>query len=116
MSKEIKIGKRTIIGENTKISLSVSTALWIVSAFLFVFSCVISWMYYDIKKEVKSYKESVQNNIDNKMDKIADKQEQFLQEIGEVKGNVKVILDRTSNLRGGSNANAGITPENNRPQ
>ena len=118
MPKEFKIGKNTI-GEETKLTLSISTALWIIGGVITIFSTIFTWMYFDVKSDVESYKQTTQKGIDAKLDKISEKNEQFLNELGEVKGNVKVILDRTSgmrNINNGEKSNLDITPENNKPK
>lgn len=113
MTREIKVGKKTI-GENTKISLSVATALWVLSGVLFIISTITTVLYINVKKDVADYKAKTENIIDNKLDKIATKDDQFLQELSDVKTNVGILLDRSSRS-GQAPISPNITPENNSP-
>lgn len=107
--KEVKIGDK-IIGEETKISLSIKTALWIIGGTITVFSTLFSLAYFDIKSDVKQYKDKVDvekteyfNKVNDKfnseIDKMRDRNEDMIKDIGDIKGNIKVILDRTSGVR-----------------
>lgn len=107
--KEIKIGKK-VIGENTKITLSVQVALWIIGGLIFVFTTAFTFAYIDVKDDVKQYKtqmekdksefiQTVENKLDEKLGVFQQKDEQFIKEIGDIKGDIKVILDRTGGGR-----------------
>jgi len=107
--KEVKIGEKTI-GENTKISLSVKMALWIISGFIFLFTTAFTIGYIDVKNDVKEYKaqmdkdksefiKAVEDKLDEKLGTFQAKDEEFIKEMGDMKGNIKVILDRTSGIR-----------------
>lgn len=107
--KEVKIGKK-IIGEDTKISLSIKTALWIIGGVIVLFSTLFSLAYFDIKKDVKNYKEQADkdkieyfNKVDDKFKKEVENMYKnntdIIKDIGDIKGNIKVILDRTSGVR-----------------
>jgi hypothetical protein len=108
-NKEAQIGNE-IIGEETKISLSVKTAIWIIGGTITLFSTLFTLAYFDIKSDMKDYKEKVQvekeeyfNKVSEKLNKeverMYDKNEEMIKDIGDIKGNVKVILDRTSGMR-----------------
>lgn len=107
--KDIEIAGQTI-GESTKISLSVKTALWIVGGVIALFSTLFSLAYADIKSDVKQYKETVDKEkteyfdkvrdaLDTEVGKMRDKNDDMIKDIDDIKGNVKVILDRTSGVR-----------------
>lgn len=107
--KEIKIGKKTI-GEDTKVTLSLSTVLWIIGGIFFLASTLFTLGYFDIKSDVKAYKEQAEkdkieyfNKVDSKfkeeVEKWRDENVSIVKDIGDIKGNVKVILDRTSGNR-----------------
>lgn len=108
--KEVEINGKTI-GENTKISLSVKTALWIIAGTITLFTSLLTLAYFDIKNEFKDYKDKteiekteylqkVEDKLNQNWDKTRDKNEEIQKDVEEIKGNVKVILDRTSGIRG----------------
>lgn len=107
--KEIEIAGTTI-GESTKISLSVKTALWIIGLTIMLFSTVFTAAYFNIKSEVKTYKEQVdkekrefvkqvEESINTKLDKQRDKDEEFIKSIEEIRGNIRLLIDRTQGNR-----------------
>jgi len=107
--KELEIQGK-VIGENTKITLSVKTALWIIGGAITLFSTLLTFAYFDIKGEVKDYKdkvdiekkeylEKVEDKLNQNWEKTRDKNEEIQKDVDEIKGNVKVILDRTSGNR-----------------
>lgn len=111
--KEVKIGKK-VIGENTKITLSVQVALWIIGGLIFIFTSAFTFAYIDVKDDVKQYKtqmekdksefiKTVENKLDEKLGVFQQKDEQFIREIGDIKGDIKVILDRTGGGRPATN-------------
>lgn len=107
--RDIQIGEKTI-GESTKISLSVKTALWLIGALIALFSTIFTAAYFNVKSDVKSYKEQidkdkkdfikqVEESIESKLEKERDKDEEFIKSIEEIKGNIRLILDRTQGTR-----------------
>jgi seryl-tRNA synthetase len=123
--KNITIGNSTI-GESTKISLSVKTALWIIGLVIVLFSSIFTAAYFNVKSEVKSYKEQidkdkqefinkVQESIENKLEKQRDKDENFIKDIEEIKGNIRLILDRTQGTRNEKTDASTPTINNNNP-
>ncbi len=108
----IEVGNRTI-GESTKISLSVKTALWIIGLTITLFSTIFTAAYFNVKSDLKSYKEQsdkdkqdfikqVENSIDDKLDKQRDKDDDFIKAIEDIKGNIRLLLDRTQGARTGT--------------
>ena len=108
-AKDITVGTTTI-GESTKISLSVKTALWIIGLVIALFSSIFTAAYFNVKSDVKSYKEQidkdkqefinkVQESIEGKLEKQRDRDEEFIKAIEEIKGNIRLILDRTQGTR-----------------
>ena len=122
--KDIQVGNK-VIGESTKITLTVKTALWIIGIIIVLFSTAFTVAYFDIKSEVKSYKDKleieqedfvkkVQDNIEVKLDKQREKTEEFIKAIEEIRGNIRLILDRTQ--RSSVNPDNGVnTINNNQP-
>jgi len=102
MPKEIKIGNK-IIGENTKISLTVKMALYLIGGIILIFSTAFTIAYFDVKKDVKDYKAALDKekkefiiSIENKFEK---KVEDKFKDVQDIKINVGIILDRTQYLR-----------------
>lgn len=116
--REVKIGKKKI-GENTEVSFSLKTMFWIMGIVISLFSFLFTLSYINIKKDVESYKKSTQENIDTKLDALENKHEQILKDMGDIKTNVGIILDRTSGARNTAVVptinGEKITPENNKP-
>lgn len=113
--KEIKIGEKTI-GENTKVTLSVKTALWIIGGFIFIILTAFTYGYIDVKDEVENYKQqidkdksqfikTVEDKLDEKLGTFQKNDEEFIREIGDIKGDIKVILDRTGGKVGNQTNN-----------
>lgn len=122
--KDIEIEGR-VIGESTKLTFTIKTAIWVISILIFVFSTAFTIAYFDVKKDVKDYKEKldkdkyefvkkVEESIDSKLDKQRDKDEEFIKAIEEIRGNIRLLLDRTQDLRGG-NTNGFNTINSNTP-
>jgi hypothetical protein len=99
-----------VIGESTKISLSVKTALWIIAGTISLFTTLLTIAYFDIKGEFQDYKtkvegekkeffQKVEEQLNKNWDKTRDKNEEIQKDVEEIKGNVKVILDRTAGIR-----------------
>lgn len=99
-----------VIGESTKISLSVKTALWIIAGTISLFTTLLTIAYFDIKSEFQDYKtkvegekkeffQKVEEQLNKNWDRTRDKNEEIQKDVEEIKGNVKVILDRTSGIR-----------------
>jgi hypothetical protein len=123
--RDINIGGREI-GESTKITLSVKTALWIIGAAIALFSTIFTYAYFDVKADVEIYKKKledsneefikqVEENISIKLDKEQDKDERFIEDIAKIKGDIQLILDRTQRLGGNAPIEGAPTMNNNNP-
>lgn len=122
--KEIKIGKK-VIGENSEITLSIKTALWIIGSTIALFSTIFTYAYFDVKADVDGYKKGldksnqelvkqIDDNISTKLEKQRDRDDKFIEDIAKIRGDVQLILDRTQRL-GGDNTNGTSTINNNAP-
>jgi hypothetical protein len=120
--KDIDLGGQ-VIGESTKITLSVKTALWIIGGVIALFSTIFTYAYFDVKAEVANYKskleqsnqalvKQIDENITLKLDKQRDRDDKFIEDIAKIRGDVQLILDRTQRL-GGNNAIDGAPTINN---
>lgn len=122
--KEVNVNGN-VIGENSKITLTVKTALWALGLIITLFSTVLTIAYFDVKSDMKIYKEKVdkekeefvkkvQDDITTKLEKRRDKEEEFVRSLEEIKGNIRLILDRTQRV--GNTPIEGVnTIDNNNP-
>ena len=122
--KEIEINGQKI-GEGTKVTLTISTIGWILGVLLFVISTLATVGYLDIKNDVKSqkttfdtekqlYKEDIKSVLEGEMKYERERREKIMEDIGEIKGDIKVILEKTKNLEGGRRStNRGFTTPDN---
>lgn len=103
MAREVEILK---IGDDTKVSLNLKTLFWIVGLIILLFSSVLTVGYFDIKKEQKLIKEKYESEkilIREDVSKIVKyelkdlklKDEKLSEDISEIKGDIKVLLDRS---------------------
>ena len=122
--KEIEINGQKI-GEGTKVTLTISTIGWILGVLLFVISTLATVGYLDIKNDVKNqkvtfdtekqlYKEDIKSVLEGEMKYERERREKIMEDIGEIKGDIKVILEKTKNLEGGrGSTNRGFTTPDN---
>lgn len=109
--KEFEINGKKVGIENTTIRFSVKTLVWILGI-LYAFG---AWAYFDLRSEMKKateisnmekgeFMKEVENKWGTKFDKM-------FEEISEMKGDIKVILDRqTRDNPIQANPNARIIP------
>jgi hypothetical protein len=101
--KEVEInGKK--IGEGTKITLTVSTLIWIIGILVSVV-VTLATIGYAADREKAEYKEEIRTLIQDELKYEREKREQIQEDIGEIKGDIKVILEKTKNLENGSSGN-----------
>lgn len=123
--KDIDVNGK-VIGEGTKITLSVKTALWIIGGAITLCSTIFSMMYFDVKSDVNDYKKQidqekevfvkqVEESISNKLEKQRDKDEEFIKSIEEIRGNIRLLLDRTQNVRSTQPSEGVPTINSNQP-
>jgi len=119
--KDLEVNGK-VIGENTKITLSVKTALWIIGIVFTLFSTIFTYSYFDVKSDVEQYKikleqsnkefiKEVETSISIKLDKQRDKDEKFIEDIAKIRGDVQLLLDRTQRIN--SNTTEGTPTINN---
>lgn len=127
--KEVEI-KGKIYGEGTRVTLSVSTLMWVIGALLSVITTLATVGYFDIKSDVKEqksvfdnekieYKEDIKSALQEELKYEREKREEISEDIGEIKGDIKVILEKTRNLENGNSSDKSIFntsgPENTIP-
>jgi len=120
--KEIEVnGKK--YGEESQVTLKAKTLIWIIGALIAGISSLATIGYFDIKSDLKEQKEvfdieneqyinDVKSQIQESLKEYREKREEIIETIGEVKGDIKVILDRTSRNNNHNN-NDIIRPVNN---
>lgn len=112
---EAQIGNRAI-GENTEVRTNLKTVFWVASGLFVIMSFLFTVFYFDMRDKIKDTNakmdtviQKIQSDVDAKvkkdLDSFLERQIQIKEDIGEMKGDIKVILDRTS----GSQANSGHT-------
>lgn len=121
--KEIEVNGK-VIGENTKISLSVKTALWLIGGVIALFSAIFTVAYFDVKADVEDYKKhleqsnkafikEVEESINVKLDKQRDRDDKFIEDIAKIRGDVQLLLDRTQRVNANINNGTPMMNENN---
>ncbi len=127
--KEVKINDKSY-GEGTRVTLSVSTLVWIIAGLLSVITTLATVGYFDIKSDVKEqkdvfddekiqYKGEIKKILKEEMKYEREKREKIIEDIGEIKGDIKVILEKTRSLENGNSNNHSIyntsTPDDSTP-
>lgn len=111
--KEVEVNGKSY-GEGSRITLSVSTLAWIIGGLLSVITTLATVGYFDIKSDVKEqkntfdtekleYKEEIKGILQEEMKYEREKREKISEDIGEIKGDIKVILEKTRSLENGNN-------------
>jgi flagellar motility protein MotE (MotC chaperone) len=112
--KEVEVnGKK--YGENSRVTLKASTLMWIIGGLISVISTLATVGYFDIKNDVEEskemydqgkqeYKEEMRKLIKEELKYERDKRDEMKDDISEIKGDIKVILEKTRNLENSSSA------------
>jgi hypothetical protein len=114
---EVKINKKKF-GEDTEVTLNLKTIAWIVGITISLITTLATIGYFDMKSEIKNqkelfdaekakYKEEIKTMLETELKGEVDKRELMYKDIYDIKGDIKVILDRT-----GGNKNTHFVPEN----
>lgn len=120
--KEIEVNGEKY-GEDTQITLKAKTLVWIIGLLIAGISTIATIGYFDIKSDVKKQKEIFEQEKETYIDDVKkeleeilkedrDKREDMIETIGEMKGDIKMILDRTSR-NSDHNSNGHLSPVNN---
>jgi len=107
-----------IIGGESLIKLNVKTAVWIIGGIFSIVMTILTWSYFDLKKEVKAFEASEIEKQKEFIEKIDDKLEHVDGEVhtiridqATIKGDIKLILDRQTRdnpIR--ANTNVAVQP------
>lgn len=114
-NNEARIGDR-VLNEGTEVKTNIKTILFIASGLFIALSFLFTIFYFDMKDEIKTTNKTVEGvlkqvesdvekKVEDDMRDFLDRQIEIKEDIGEMKGDIKVILDRTS----GSQPNSGHT-------
>lgn len=90
-----------VIGANSVLRLSVKTALWLMAGIFAIVMGILSYSYFDLKADVKAdgeakdkaQKEFIER-VDAKLEKMDDDVEIIRLDQRDIKGDIKLILDR----------------------
>ena len=123
---EFNIGGKHI-SENLEIRTNVKTLLWISIGLFSALMAVFTVFYFDMRSRDKVTNEkmnnlkkeihqSVTHALKEELRVYQDRQIKVIKEIGDIRGDIKVILDRTRNYNESNyNINNAPTPISNRP-
>ena len=109
---DIKIGDK-VIGESTTVTLTVKTAMFILTGFVGLLTLLFTWFYVDgrardkqmkediekFQKELKKDMEQFEKDIEEEISPISQNIIQIIREQGEIKGDIKVILNKQLGVR-----------------
>ena len=119
--KEIQIGNKTI-GENTKLTLTVKTAIWIIGGFIALLSFLFTMFYFnmkssnkalegkwqkenkELKKEITGELKSFKSDIIVIVNPMNQNILELVKEQGEIKGDIKLIIEKQLGIRSISNS------------
>src|ERR1035438_2251748 len=124
--KEVDINGK-VFGENTKISFTLKTLAWAVGALLSVISTFATIGYFNVvskqntmqqnfEQEKVKYREDIKNMLDADMKDEVDKREILMQNVDELKGDIKLLLDRTNNISRPTQRNSEGSNTHNLPK
>lgn len=123
---ELKIGDRHI-SENLEIRTNVKTLLWIAIGLFSALMAIFTLFYFDMRSRDRATNEKMQNlkkeihqSVTNALKEelriYQDRQIKVIKEIGDIRGDIKVILDRTRNYNESNyNINNAPAPASIRP-
>ncbi len=112
MGHEAHIGGKTI-GENTEVRTNIKTLVKVAIGLFTVLMAMFTVFYFDMKARdqatnerldatVKEIKEDIQAAVGGELSEFDNRQRKITEDIGSIRGDIKVILDRTSNHRSGT--------------
>ena len=98
--KHVEVDGKQIGGESL-IRLNVKTAIWIIGAVFSAVMTILSWSYFDLKKDVKAFEEAEAAKQKEFIEKIDEKLEHMDGDVqtiridqATIKGDIRLILDR----------------------
>jgi len=103
---EVKIGDRSL-NENMEVRTNVKTLLWVAIGLFSALITIFTIFYFDMRSRdeatndrmdtvVKTLKTDVSKTLKEELRIYEERQLQIKDDIGDIRGDIKVILDRTS--------------------
>ena len=99
-----------VIGASTTVKMSVKTTLWILGAIVGVVMTILSYSYFDLKKDYKSDFKDFVESVDGKVDAMQTDITNIRIGNEGIKGDIKLILDRQSRDNPVQPTNATVQP------
>ena len=99
-----------IIGANTTVKLSVKTALWVLAAVVGIVMSILTYSYFDLKKDVTESRKQFIESVNNKVEKIDGNIQTILIDQAVIKGDIKLVLDRQNRDNPIRTSNVSIQP------
>ena len=91
--KSIEVDGR-VIGQASTVRLSVKTAMWIVAGIFTIVMGILSYAYFDLKKDINASRQKFIETVDGKVDDMTDDVQTIRIDQATMKGDIKLILDR----------------------
>ena len=99
-----------VIGASTTVKMSVKTTLWILGVIVGVVMTILSYSYFDLKKDYKTdFKEFVES-VDEKVDVMGNDIINIRLGNEGIKGDIKLILDRQNRDNPVQPTNTAVQP------
>ena len=85
-----------VIGSNTTIKLSVKTALWVITGIFSIVMTILTYSYFSLKKQVDTKQQEFVITVNDKIEKMQNDITNIKLNEEDIKGDIKLILDRQS--------------------
>lgn len=99
--KEVEVDGKKISAESI-VRLNIKTIIWIVGVLFTGLSAAAGWAYFDLRSELKAATEISSQEKEEFLDDVEDqyehKFEKMFDDISDIKGDVKVMLDRSNRV------------------
>ena len=82
------------VGANSTLRLSVKTALWIMGAIVGIVMSILSYAYFDLKKDIKASESQFIEKVEESVDKMEEDIQTIRLDQRDIKGDIRLILDR----------------------
>ena len=86
------------VGGDSSVKLTINTLIKIIGGLFIVFNTIAGWAYFDLRSQLKNATEISSDEKKEFLEEIEDdydgKFEKMFEDVSEMKGDIKVILDR----------------------
>jgi len=83
-----------VIGQGSTVKLSMKTALWIISGIFGIVMTILTYSYFDLKKDVNASQKEFVEKVDERVEDMTDDVQTIRIDQATIKGDIKLILDR----------------------